>query len=183
MHTKRFVAAPDPSLFEMFVAAHTMLICQKFTRKPGFSFHMIKLFWNCLDQNLFVLKKNCFLLYDYVHNSWTNLILSVSFNVTFQDLSLEKPDFLVLKVNHRHWFCCCSLVVDDSFSSDVMAYYVICFFSHLRLCLYLPLTETFFSFFLPLPAHYVVQPRGKSSQAHPGHPESGPRHRYLSPGL
>ena len=38
-------------------------------------------------------------------------------------------------------------------------------------------------FLLPLPAHYVVQPRGKSSQAHPGHPESGPRHRYLSPGL
>lgn len=43
------------------------------------------------------------------------------------------------------------LLFDDSFSSDVMALYVIVFFfpSHLRLCLYLPLTETFFSFFYP----------------------------------
>lgn len=53
-------------------------------------------------------------------------------------------------------------------------------FSHLKLCLCLPLTETFFFFLLPLPAHCVVQPRGKSSQARPGHHKSGPRHRYLS---
>ena len=48
-----------------------------------------------------------------------------------------------------------------------------------------------FSFFYPPsshplpspPAHYAIQPRGKSSQAQRGPPESGPRHRYLSPGL
>lgn len=61
---------------------------------------------------------------------------------------------------------------------------LVCFFlSFLRLCLYLPLTENFLFFLLPLPAHCVVQPRAKSSQAHPGPPESGSRHRYLSPGL
>lgn len=42
-----------------------------------------------------------------------------------------------------------------------MAPYVICFFSHLKLCLYLPLTETFFSFFYPSPLIAWYSPEAK----------------------
>lgn len=66
-------------------------------------------------------------------------------------------------------------------SSDVMALYL--FFLSSEALSFFALDWNIVFFLLPLPAHYVAQPRGKSSQAHPGPPESGPRHRYLSPGL
>lgn len=92
---------------------------------------------------------------------------------------LDKPDFLLLIITH--WVCC-SLAVDDFLLSNVMAPYVIWFFfpliwSFVFIC---PWLKHSFLSFTPSPPHCVVQPRGKSSQAHPGHPESVPRHRYLS---
>lgn len=84
----------------------------------------------------------------YRKDQLKHLTLWVLSELDLSGFSLEKPDFLVLKFNHRHWLCCCSWVIDDSFSSNVMALFML-FYSHLRLCLYLPLTETLFPFFYP----------------------------------
>lgn len=73
----------------------------------------------------------------------------------------------------NHWWLHCCFVDDNWFLAWL--FWVL-------LCPHLPLdwNISFLSFFYAShPAHYALQPRGKSSQAQPGSPESGPRHRYL----
>lgn len=148
-----------------FFAIYVPLACQKRTRNPGFSSPKES---TCIVMCLF------FSFKQLLNISWFRSVFRIRISSrSARFLGFENQSWIMLHLS------CWRFPLEQWYGSLCYLILFSLIWSFAFICSWLK--HSFLSFTPPpTPPHCVVQPRGKSSQAHPGHPESVPRHRYLS---